>query len=123
MNTRRDSGISVKARAAMVLGAVLAAGAITTGPEAQRGVAPPKQAPGETKLAAQAQGDRSQPLQASRSSGSQTSAALTIGGGLGHTVLFRSLGHGPKDWGMSAACARMVRKNRLHAHGLSHARI
>jgi hypothetical protein len=123
MRTKRDGGISVKAKAAMVLGTILAAGAITTGPDTQRSLSTPRQATGETKLAAPAQGERSQPLQASQSGGNQSSAAVTIGGGLGHTFLFRSLGHGPKEWGMSAACARMVRKNRLHAHGLSHARI
>lgn len=32
-------------------------------------------------------------------------------------------GHPPKQWGMSQACARMVRKNRMHRMGIGHARI
>lgn len=38
-------------------------------------------------------------------------------------ALMRDGGHSPKDWGMSRACARMVRKNRLHRKGVGHARI
>lgn len=37
--------------------------------------------------------------------------------------LMRDNGCPPKDWGMSRQCARMVRKNKLHRMGISHARI
>jgi hypothetical protein len=37
--------------------------------------------------------------------------------------LMRDRGNTPRDWGMSKACARMVRKNRMHRMGISHARI
>ncbi len=36
---------------------------------------------------------------------------------------FRSGGHSPKEWGMSRACARMVRKNRMRALGVAGSRI
>jgi hypothetical protein len=38
-------------------------------------------------------------------------------------ALMRDNGCPPKDWGMSRQCSRMVRKNRLHRMGLSHAKI
>jgi hypothetical protein len=41
-----------------------------------------------------------------------------IGGGA-----FRNPGCPPKEWGMSHACWKMVRKSRLHAKGISHAKI
>lgn len=44
-----------------------------------------------------------------------------IGGGLGHYV--GQGGIDRKTWGMSAACARMVRKSRLHGYGIAHAKI
>lgn len=37
--------------------------------------------------------------------------------------LLRSRGRTPKEFGMSAECAKMRRKNKLHRLGLSHARI
>jgi hypothetical protein len=35
----------------------------------------------------------------------------------------RDYGHTPKEWGMSRACARMVRKNRLRSLGVAGSRI
>lgn len=37
--------------------------------------------------------------------------------------ILRHGGHAPQDWGRSAACARMVRKNRMHRMGIGHAKI
>lgn len=44
-----------------------------------------------------------------------------IGGG--PAVIRRSPGLTPKQWGMSAACRKMVRKNRFIARGISAQRI
>jgi hypothetical protein len=46
------------------------------------------------------------------------SYAAGIGAGF-----MRSGGHTPYEWGTSRACAKMVRKNRMHAKGISHSRI
>lgn len=40
-----------------------------------------------------------------------------------HRHYFRDGGHTPKEWGMSRACARMVRKNRMRAKGIAGSRI
>jgi len=37
--------------------------------------------------------------------------------------LMRNRGNSPRDWGMSQACRRMVRKNRMHRLGVGHAKI
>ena len=37
--------------------------------------------------------------------------------------IMREGGHSPRDWGMSKACANMVRKSRMHRMGISHAKI
>lgn len=47
-------------------------------------------------------------------------------GGYAGSILagvMKDRGHTPYEWGTSAACARMVRKNRMHARGISHSRI
>lgn len=43
--------------------------------------------------------------------------------GEGPAVVVRRPGMTPKQWGMSAACHKMVRKNRLIARGISAQRI
>ena len=43
-------------------------------------------------------------------------------GGIGR-ALMRDSGHTPREWGMSVACRRMVRKNRMHRIGIGHAKI
>ena len=64
----------------------------------------------------------------------QTPAAATasneiradaFGGGfdIGGALLRERAGHSPKDWGMSRACARMVRKNRMIRAGIKTAKI
>ena len=43
-------------------------------------------------------------------------------GGIGR-ALMRDGGHTPYEWGISVACRRMVRKNRMHRAGIGHAKI
>lgn len=40
-----------------------------------------------------------------------------------HRHYNRDHGHTPKEWGMSRACAKMVRKNRMRAAGIAGSRI
>lgn len=124
METKSRVGtVGTRSKVGLALAAIIAAGAIVPNAAtlAREGNA---QQPG-TQLRNHT-GDRTEQARtASATSGSDTSSAISLGNMLttGPSYHRRGSGLTPKEWGMSAACARMVRKNRLHRAGLSHARI
>jgi len=83
---------------------------------------------GSGHVAASLVAQESARVSATANNGQQTSRKLEQDhfGGIGLSMmqsLARGCGCPPDVWGRSAACARMVRKNRLHRAGISHARI
>lgn len=121
METNRGQVMTTKAKAAMVLGTILAAGA--KAPQADR-AATGRSDPGPTNTQLrQSSGGDSKAIPATQAAAN--APAISLGSGFMATGpgFQRGSGLSPKDWGMSRACAQMVRKNRLRAAGVASQRI
>ncbi len=105
----------MRAEAAMVFASVMAAGASLVTPASA-----PTFPGSDAKLTASTSTNQNQKanVQGQPVAGQHVAALMDSGG-----AMFRNPGVPRKVWGMSQECARMVRHNRLRAHGLGGAHI